>query len=76
MQRPTVATDDLVRMANQIAAFFEPYPEDEAIAGVTEHLRKFWDPSMRAALVAAYAAGPIPLHRLAAEAVQRLAVQP
>lgn len=59
-------------MANQIAAFFEPYPEDEAVAGVTEHLQKFWDPSMRTALIDAYAAGPLPLHRLAALAVQRL----
>ena len=30
--------DDLVRMANQIAQFFTPYPTDEAVAGVEEHL--------------------------------------
>jgi formate dehydrogenase subunit delta len=72
MSRRTVPTDDLVRMANQIAAFFEPYPEEEAIAGVTEHLRKFWDPSMRTALIAAHRAGPTGLHRLASHAVDRL----
>ena len=72
MPRRTVPTDDLVRMANQIAAFFEPYPEDEAIAGITEHLQKFWDPSMRIALVAAQRAGPTGLHRLASCAVERL----
>ena len=65
-------TEDLVRMANQIARFFEPYPDAEAIAGVAEHLRKFWDPSMRAALVAAHRDEPSTLHRLAALAVQRL----
>jgi formate dehydrogenase subunit delta len=69
-----VLIDDLVRMANQIAAFFEPYPEEEAVAGITEHLQKFWDPSMRTALIDAYAAGLTGLHRLAALAVERLAV--
>lgn len=64
--------DDLVRMANQIAAFFEPYPEDEAIAGVTEHLQKFWDPSMRTALIAAQRTGAIGLNKIAAQAVERL----
>ena len=59
-------------MANQIAAFFEPYPEEEAVAGVTEHLLKFWDPSMRTALAAAHRTGPIGLHRLASQAVDRL----
>ena len=72
MPRRTVATDDLVRMANQIAAFFEPYPEEEAIAGVTEHLLKFWDPSMRTALIGAKRTGPTGLHPLAARAVDRL----
>jgi formate dehydrogenase subunit delta len=67
-----MGTDDLVRMANQIAAFFEPYPEEEAIAGVTEHLLKFWDPSMRTALIAAQRDGPTGLHRLASRAVERL----
>jgi formate dehydrogenase subunit delta len=46
-----VARDDLTRMANQIAAFFAPYPEADAIAGVLDHLEKFWDPSMRRELI-------------------------
>ncbi len=45
--------DDLVRMINQICEFFAAYPPDEAVAGVEEHLRKFWDPSMRTQLLAA-----------------------
>jgi formate dehydrogenase subunit delta len=43
--------DELIRMANQIARFFEPYPEDEAMAGIAEHLKKFWTPAMRAQLI-------------------------
>jgi formate dehydrogenase subunit delta len=64
--------DDLVRMANQIARFFEPYPEEEAIAGIAEHLTKFWDPSMRVALIVASRPDPSALHPLAAKAVRRL----
>ena len=43
--------DELIRMANQIARFFEPYPEEEAVAGVADHLKKFWTPAMRAQLI-------------------------
>ena len=41
----------LVQMANQIAQNFRTLPDDEAVAAVTEHLRSFWAPSMRRALV-------------------------
>lgn len=41
----------LVHMTNQIAAFFEAYPEDQAIAQTADHLRKFWDPRMRKDLI-------------------------
>ncbi len=37
----------MLHMANQIALFFASYPKEEAVAGVTEHLRKFWEPRMR-----------------------------
>ncbi|MBB3900870.1 formate dehydrogenase subunit delta [Methylobacterium brachythecii] len=33
-------------MANQIAAFFRTYPEDEAVAGIHKHLVSFWAPKM------------------------------
>ena len=42
--------DDVVRKANQIADFFRPYPESEAVDGVAGHIRQFWDPRMRAHL--------------------------
>ena len=43
-------TRDMIRMANQIADFFRPYPRDEAVAEVATHLRSFWTPAMRAML--------------------------
>lgn len=45
-------TDDLIRMANQIAQFFAAYPESDAVDGVREHLEKFWTPAMRRELQA------------------------
>lgn len=63
---------DLARMSTQIAQFFEPYPEREAVAGVLEHLNNFWDPTMREELVAIHEAGTPPLHPLVARAVPQL----
>jgi len=60
-----VRTEDLVRKANQIAAFFRPYPEAEAAAGVAKHMRDFWDPRMRRLLAAHVAAGGAGLDPLA-----------
>ncbi|HHL4077400.1 MULTISPECIES: formate dehydrogenase subunit delta [unclassified Burkholderia] len=46
--------DHLIDMANQIGAFFESMPDrDEALAGIAEHIRRFWEPRMRRALLAA-----------------------
>ncbi|AZN97668.1 formate dehydrogenase [Mesorhizobium sp. M9A.F.Ca.ET.002.03.1.2] len=39
--------EKLVRMANQIADFFHSKPREESIAGVAEHINKFWEPRMR-----------------------------
>ena len=44
--------EKLVRMANQIAAFFRSYPQEEAAAGVHDHIVAFWSPSMRRDLLA------------------------
>ena len=50
--------DNLVTMANRIGQFFAAMPEREAaLAGVAEHIRKFWDPRMRRQLIAAIDAG-------------------
>ena len=37
----------LMIMANQIATFFHSKPREEGIAGVAEHINKFWEPRMR-----------------------------
>jgi formate dehydrogenase subunit delta len=48
----------LVRLANRIGDFFVAFPDrDEAIDGVAQHLRKFWEPRMRRHLYA-YLDGP------------------
>lgn len=62
----------LVYMANQIADFFRPYPEDEAVAGVENHIKQFWDPRMRAALVAHVGSGGAGLEPLALAAAKNL----
>ncbi len=50
-------SDNLIRMANRIGQFFAALPDaDEAADGVAEHIRKFWEPRMRAALKARLAA--------------------
>jgi formate dehydrogenase subunit delta len=42
----------LVSMANQIGRFYEAYPNrSEALQTTATHLRRFWDPRMRAALL-------------------------
>ena len=38
---------DMIRMANQITAFFAPYPKPEALDGIAKHVHAFWDPRMR-----------------------------
>jgi len=41
----------MVHMANQIALFFAAYPREEAVSGVTDHLKHFWEPRMREQLL-------------------------
>jgi len=43
----------LVRMANQIAAFFAAEPDRKAaVEGVAGHLKRFWEPRMRKEILA------------------------
>lgn len=45
--------DQLIKMANQIGAFFEAMPDrDQAVQDIAKHLRLTWDPRMRAQLLA------------------------
>jgi formate dehydrogenase subunit delta len=49
--------DRLVYMANQIGTFFRSQGHDLAVAGVADHIHKFWDPRMRKAIFAHLDAG-------------------
>ena len=64
--------DRMVHRANQIALFFASYPHDEAVAGVTDHLKKFWERRMRQQIIDYVAKGGSGLHELALEAVKQL----
>lgn len=50
--------DILVRMANDIGAFFAAEnTADEQAQGVMSHIRRYWDPRMRARIIEHYHAG-------------------
>lgn len=42
-----MSPDKLIYQANQIATFFRSKPHSEGVAGVAEHINKFWDPRIR-----------------------------
>lgn len=46
-----MSPEKLIRMANQIATFFESQPE-AAPAAIAAHINDFWEPRMRAQLLA------------------------
>ncbi len=64
--------EKLVKMANDISNFFASDP-DTAVHGVVDHLRKFWDPRMRKAIILHYQAGGDGLSEVASQAVKQLA---
>jgi formate dehydrogenase subunit delta len=66
------SSDKLVYMANQIGKFFASQGADTASAAIADHLGKFWDPRMRAGIVAHLEDGGAGLDPLVREAVQRL----
>jgi formate dehydrogenase subunit delta len=68
-----MADDKLAYMANQIGRFFQSQKPETAVAGIEDHLLKFWDPRMRRAIIAQLADGGIDLDPLVRKAVERLA---
>lgn len=68
-----MSPEKLVRMANQIATFFETQPGGGQAEKVAQHLSDYWDPRMRAEILQIAATGGNGLSPLAQEAVQRLA---
>ena len=68
----TITTPPHVRMANDIAAHFQHRPHEEAVAAVADHIQKFWEPRMRAALLVHIEQGGDGLVSLAVAAAARL----
>ncbi len=68
------SADHLVRMANDIGNFFRAEPvREDAIAGIANHIDKFWTKSMRRKIAAHGEAG---LDELPRDALRRLAKPP
>ncbi len=69
--------DHLIKMANEITAFWEGEVGDQAAAEVATHLRRYWEPRMRQQMIAYFeqrqGAG---LNDIARQAVAMLAAQP
>ena len=63
----------LVKMANDIGHFFRAEPKrEDAIAGIANHISKFWTPRMRQKLLAQVQSGDADLEELPREALRRL----
>jgi formate dehydrogenase subunit delta len=67
-----MAPDKLVYMANQIGKFFTSQGHDQAVAGTLDHIKKFWDPRMREAIVAHLESGGRGLDPSVRQAVEQL----
>jgi formate dehydrogenase subunit delta len=65
--------EQMVHDVNQIAMFFASYPREEAVAGVADHLKKFWERRMRQQIIEYVAHGGAGLHDLVPEAVRQIA---
>jgi formate dehydrogenase subunit delta len=60
----------LVKMANDISNFFRLRPEEQAIAGTANHIKRYWDPRMRTKMAEHLAHGGEGLNPLALKAAQ------
>jgi len=66
-----MSADKLIRMANQIATFFEVQPSDRA-GSVAAHINDNWSPAMRDELLGHVAAGGEGLDPLVLEAASMI----
>jgi formate dehydrogenase subunit delta len=67
-----MSLDKLIYMANQIGKFFTSQGPEKAAAGTADHIKKFWDPRMRAAIFAHLEAGGAGLEPVVRAALERL----
>jgi formate dehydrogenase subunit delta len=74
LENPAMHHDNLVKMANDISHFFQSDPDPaSAVQGMADHLRRFWEPRMRKAIIAHCSEGGEGLTDLAKEAVKKIA---
>lgn len=71
-----MSTDKLVYMANQIGTAFNYQKDEEAVASIAQHIKAFWDPRMRADILAHEASGGIGLKPRVLLAVKTLRAAP
>jgi formate dehydrogenase subunit delta len=67
-----MSAERIAQMANQIARAFAAEGREEAARDTADHIRKFWDPRMRAQLEALMIAGGDGLDPLALDAARLL----
>lgn len=68
-----MSVESLVRMANDIGNFFASEADrGSAIAGIANHIRRYWEPRMRRQIYAHLEAGGEGLSDLAQAAVRQL----
>lgn len=64
--------DHLVYMANQIGKFFQTQGDKDAVAGIADHIKSFWDPRMRAEIRKTLESGGQGLDPLVREAIAQI----
>lgn len=64
--------DHLVHDANQISRYFAAFSREEALTGVVDHIKKFWERRMRAQIIEHVAHGGVGLDELALAAIKQL----
>jgi formate dehydrogenase subunit delta len=72
MELLRMSPDRLVHMANQIGTFFKSQGEATVAANTADHIKKFWDPRMRSAILAHLEAGGAGLNPDVRDAVEAL----
>ncbi len=64
----------MINDANQVALHFANFPREAAIAGVLDHIQRFWERRTTEQLIDYVAQGGTGLHELVLEAVKRMEV--
>jgi formate dehydrogenase subunit delta len=64
--------DKLAYMANQIGRFFQSQKPEAAVAGIEDHILKFWDKRMRRAIIAQLADGTAQLDPPVRQAIENI----